>query len=179
MMNSVRATDVAPIILVMGPAGAGKSEIGAAVARELGIGFLDADSLHSPAARAKMAGGVSLTDEDRVPWLERIADLLKGASVAATGLVVACSALKRSYRDTLRRDAPQLFVVELQVPLDILTDRVRSRSSHFFPVDLLPAQLAALEPLQADERGMQIDGVAAPGTIVDTVVARVAAIGLD
>lgn len=156
----------APVILVMGPAGSGKSHIGAELASALGIPFLDADTLHSAAARAKMAGGQGLTDDDRAPWLARIAEVLAGARATGAGLVIACSALKRAYRDQFRASCSDLFVVELEASAEVLGERIRSRSSHFVSVDLLPSQLADLEHLEKDERGARIDGTQAPAVVV-------------
>lgn len=160
----------APVVVVMGPAGAGKSLIGAELARELGIAFLDADTLHSAAAREKMAAGQGLTDADRAPWLERVSTVLSGASTSGVGLVLACSALKRSYRDQFRLSAPDLYVIELDATPEVLSERLRSRSSHFVTVDLLPSQLEDLEPLGADERGARIDSMRAPAAVVTDAI---------
>lgn len=156
----------APVVMVMGPAGVGKSLIGAQLARELGIPFLDADTLHSVAARQKMAGGQGLTDDDRAPWLDRISSVLSGAATTGQGLVVACSALKRTYREQFRVAAPRLFFVELTATHEVLSERLRSRSSHFVSVELLPSQLSDLESLEHEERGARIDSMRAPAAVV-------------
>ncbi len=158
----------------MGPAGSGKSHIGQDLAHTLAIPFLDADTLHSAAARTKMAGGQGLTDDDRAPWLERISTVLAGSRATGKGLVLACSALKRAYRDQFRAACPELFVIELEVSPDVLGERLRTRSSHFVSVDLLPSQLADLEPLANDERGARIDGMRAPAVVVHDAISLVA-----
>lgn len=167
--------NAAPIILVMGPAGSGKSHIGEQLAHELGVPFLDADSLHSVAAREKMASGQGLTDDDRLPWLERIAALLGGARLTGRGLVLACSALKRAYRDQFRAECPELFVVELEATPEVLSERIRARSSHFVSVDLLPSQLADLQSLDPDERGARIDGMQTPAAVVNDAIRHISA----
>ncbi len=161
---------VRPIVLVMGPSGSGKSEIGRALAARLGVTFIDADDLHSTAARAKMSSGQGLTDLDRAPWLERIGELFSGARVAGTGIVVACSALKRAYRDGFRDACSELVTFELDVPADVLAQRIRDRASHFVTVDLLPSQLADLEPLDVDELGVRIPAVQSPQAVVGEAI---------
>jgi len=150
-------------ILVMGVSGCGKSTIGSLLADRLGVPFLDADSLHPAANLAKMSAGVPLDDEDRWPWLR-----LVGAALAASpdGTVVACSALRRAYRDLLRSFAPDLQIVHLVGTREELAARMRHREGHFMPVALLDTQLATLEPLGADEAGVEIDAMRPPDDIV-------------
>jgi gluconokinase len=150
-------------ILVMGVSGCGKSTVGSLLADRLGLPFLDADSLHPPANLAKMSAGVPLDDEDRWPWLR-----LVGAALAASqdGAVVACSALRRPYRDLLRSFAADLRLVHLVGTREELAARMRDREGHFMPVALLDTQLATLEPLGADEAGIEIDAMRAPADIV-------------
>lgn len=150
-------------IVVMGVSGAGKSSVGIALALLLGVGFVDADELHPPANVAKMAGGISLTDTDRWPWLD-----LVGAAFAdahETGLVIACSALKRSYRDAIRAAAPGVEFVHLRVSRPTLAERVTLRPDHFMPPSLLDSQLEILEPLEPDEAGVTVDS---EGSVHDT-----------
>lgn len=123
-------------IVLVGPSGCGKTAVGRALADELGWAFLDADDLHSPEARAKMASGVALTDEDRWPWLARVAEEMS----ARSNVVVACSALKQAYRDVL---PGRKFL--LDAPRSVLLERVASRKGHFMPASLLDSQLATLE----------------------------------
>lgn len=139
----------------MGVSGAGKSAVGIALAELLGSEFRDADSLHPATNVAKMAAGTPLTDLDRWPWLDLVGRALAGAP--DTGLVVACSALKRSYRDAIRAAAPASEFVHLVVPRAVLGDRVANRPGHFMPVSLLDSQLETLEPLESDEAGVRVD----------------------
>ena len=143
------------LLVVMGVSGAGKSSVGIAVAERLAINFTDADSLHPAANVAKMATGTPLTDADRWPWLDLVGRAL--ADAGDDGLVVACSALKRSYRDAIRAAAPAAVFVHLAVPRAVLGDRVASRPGHFMPATLVDSQLETLEPLGADEAGVTVD----------------------
>jgi|TARA_R110002012_G_scaffold196302_1_gene364751 carbohydrate kinase (thermoresistant glucokinase family) len=145
---------MAQAIVVMGVAGCGKSTIGAQLARSLSIPFIEGDSLHSRENVNWMAQGRPLTDDMRYPWLDEIAASLKGASDA--GVVVSCSALKRHYRDRLRKGG-DVFFLHIEVPRDVLAARMKNRQ-HFMPVSLLDSQLATLEPLEPDEGGIVIDG---------------------
>ena len=154
-----------PHIIVMGVSGCGKTTIGDLVARELGVRFLDGDSLHPVENVAKMASGTPLTDEDRWPWLATVGAELAAAGPA--GLVLACSALKRSYRDAIRAQAPETVFLHLHGSREVLGGRIEGRSGHFMPSTLLDSQLATLEPLEADEAGTVVD-IAAP---VEQVVA--------
>ena len=152
-------------IIVMGVSGCGKTTIGDLVARELGVPFLDGDSLHPVENVAKMAAGTPLTDEDRWPWLATVgAELAKAGD---GGLVLACSALRRSYRDAIREQAPDTVFLHLHGSKEVLGSRLEGRSGHFMPTTLLDSQLATLEPLEADEAGFVVD-IAVP---VDEVVA--------
>ncbi|WP_237762504.1 gluconokinase [Arthrobacter sp. ERGS1:01] len=142
-------------VIVMGVSGSGKSTIGALVADAMDIPFLDGDSLHPMSNISKMAAGTPLTDEDRWPWLEIVGDELAGTTAA--GIVIACSALKHSYRDVIRAKAPDTIFLHLDGSLEVLSSRLQGRSGHFMPPALLESQLAALEPLGADERAVVID----------------------
>ncbi|QNI07339.1 gluconokinase [Mycobacterium kubicae] len=157
-----RSTPRSPIV-VMGVSGAGKSTIGAALARRLGLPFMDADNLHPPANLAKMSAGVALTDADRYPWLEKVGDWL---AAHRDGGVMSCSALKRRYRDQLRTHCPQVRFLHLTGTPELLSRRITARPGHFMPVALLRSQLDALEPLGADENGVAVD----VGQDVDDVV---------
>ena len=152
-------------VVVMGVSGCGKTTIGDLVARELGVPFLDGDSLHPVENVAKMAAGTPLTDEDRWPWLATVgAELAKAGD---GGRVLACSALRRSYRDAIREQAPDTVFLHLHGSKEVLGSRLEGRSGHFMPTTLLDSQLATLEPLEADEAGFVVD-IAVP---VDEVVA--------
>ena len=147
-----------PQIVVMGVSGSGKSTVGARLAQTLGLPFLDADDLHPITNVDKMSAGIPLTDDDRWPWLATVGQAMAAAS--ATGIVVACSALKRSYRDAIRAAAPHTLVVHLDGSRDVLVARLAGRENHFMPPALLDSQLEALEPLGEGERGIviSIDG---------------------
>ncbi|MFW2513081.1 gluconokinase [Demequina sp. SO4-13] len=140
-------------VVVMGVTGCGKTTVGMRLAHELKAEFCDGDDLHSEEAIAKMAAGIALTDEDRWPWLEAVATWLGGQDRG----IVACSALKRVYRDCIRDVAGDAVVfIHLAAPQSVLEPRVRRRAEHeghFAPVGLLDSQYAALEPLAPDEIG--------------------------
>ncbi len=158
-----------PLLVVMGVSGSGKSTIGALLAARLAVPFLDADDLHPITNVDKMSAGIPLTDDDRWPWLAKV-----GAAIAAasgTGIVVACSALKRSYRDAIRAEAPGSRFVHLAGSRELLASRLGSRETHFMPASLLDSQLAALEPL-GDGEGITVDIAGEPEEIVDAVAAR-------
>lgn len=144
----------APIV-VMGVSGSGKSTVAAALAQRLRVPFADADDLHPPANIAKMTAGIPLDDDDRYPWLEAVGRWL--AEHCGSGGVIACSALKRKYRDQLRRHCPTVEFVHLTGPPEVIARRQASRPGHFMPVALMASQFATLEPLGPDERGMTID----------------------
>lgn len=128
-------------VVVCGVSGSGKSTVGAAAAALAGVTFVDADDLHPPANVAAMAAGVALTDADREPWLAAVGAALRDAAPC----VMACSALRGAYRERLRRDAPAVRFVLLDVPRSELERRIRHRSDHFMPASLLESQLATLE----------------------------------
>lgn len=150
LANPVVAARAVPVV-VMGVSGSGKSTVGRAAAGRLGRAFVDADDLHPAANKRKMAAGVPLDDEDRAPWLEAV-----GERLAAGDVVVACSALRRSYRDALRAHAPQAAFVHLDGTREQLTERLAGRDHEYMPASLLDSQLATLEPLEGDERGMAV-----------------------
>jgi beta-N-acetylhexosaminidase len=153
----------------MGVSGAGKTTTGILIAEALGVKFVDADSLHPPANLLKMAGGEPLTDEDRWPWLDEVGRTM--ARRADVGIVMACSALKRSYRDAIVRLAPDVRFVHLHSSAQLLATRVEQRAGHFMPPGLLASQLETLEALAKDERGVEVS-VEEP---IEDVVARAVA----
>jgi gluconokinase len=136
-------------VVMMGVSGAGKTVVGSALAASLGRPFVDGDDLHPVANKEKMRAGIPLTDEDREPWLRIIGERL----AVGDGVVLACSALKRRYRDLLRRYAPGAFFVHLDPRREVLQEHLAARSHEYMPPSLLNSQLDALEPLQPDERG--------------------------
>jgi gluconokinase len=156
-------------IVVMGPSGSGKSVVGLALAQRLGLPFVDADDLHPTANVAKMAAGVALDDGDRMPWLDVVAATLREAP---GGVVMACSALARRYRDRIRgrTTAPGVVFVELRVPRDELARRMGARE-HFMPSSLLISQLQTLEHLEPDEAGVVVAGDPPLADVVDAAVA--------
>lgn len=158
-------------VVVMGVSGAGKSTIGALVADALNFPFLDADSLHPLSNVRKMASGTPLDDEDRWPWLDLVGHEL--ATTRAKGIVIACSALKRGYRDAIRAKAPDTIFLHLDGSLEVLSARIEGRSGHFMPANLLASQLATLEPLAADESAVVIDIAGSMSHILDAAVAGI------
>lgn len=164
-----------PVVVVMGVSGSGKSTIGALVARDLGVPFTDADDLHPMANIEKMASGVPLDDDDRQPWLEIVGTTLADAARAGTGLVIACSALKRRYRDTILASAPQVRFVHLHGTREVLAARTEGRTGHFMPTSLLDSQLASLEALDPDEPGIVVDIDRPVGEIIDDAVSQLRA----
>lgn len=154
------------MVVVMGVSGSGKSTIGALIANSLAVPFADADGLHPIANIRKMAAGTPLTDEDRWPWLATVGDSLATAAAQGTGLVVACSTLKRSYRDAILERAPGTWFVHLDGSREVLSLRLEGRTGHFMPSALLASQLAALENLQPDEPGIVVDISATVSEIV-------------
>lgn len=131
--------------LVMGVSGCGKSTVGKMLADKLGWSFFDADDFHPAENIAKMKAGIPLTDEDRQPWLERLSKLLHDEVAAGRHPVLACSALRQSYRDTLLDGLPGLGIVYLRGDRELIASRLKSRSGHFMPAALLDSQFSALE----------------------------------
>ena len=156
----------------MGVAGSGKSTIGEALASALGVGFVEGDAYHPPENVERMSKGIPLTDADRAGWLSALADRLREARDAGEGLVMACSALKRSYRDILRAGAPELQLIYLRGPRALIAERLGGRSGHFMPASLLDSQLATLEEPFPDEQAWVCDAREAPEEIVAALVTR-------
>jgi carbohydrate kinase (thermoresistant glucokinase family) len=144
-------------VVVMGVSGCGKTTVGEKLAAALGWPFDEGDRYHPPANVAKMSAHVPLTDADRWPWLQALAELIARHERAGQSSVLACSSLKRSYRDLLRSGAPRVRFLHLAGDKAVLAERLAARTDHFFPADLLDSQYAALEPLQPDEDGVVVD----------------------
>lgn len=143
-----------PPVVVMGVSGSGKSTVGEALARRLGVPFEDADALHPPANIDKMTAGAPLSDDDRRPWLERVGSWLHDHR---DGGVMSCSALKRSYRDRLRSHCDCVRFLHLRGTPEFIGHRVAARTGHFMPAALLQSQFDVLQPLDPDEPGVEID----------------------
>ncbi|MGH3691964.1 MAG: gluconokinase [Microbacterium sp.] len=156
-------------VVVMGPSGSGKSTVGAFLADALGAGFIDGDDLHPAANVRKMAAGTPLDDTDRMPWLRLVGQALQ----AQDRVVIACSALRRSYRDLIRDQAPDVFFAELAIGRMLLEERMRVRADHFMPATLLDSQLQTLESLEADECGIRVDESADVSTASAVIAAAV------
>lgn len=168
-------TPVPAVVVVMGVSGSGKSTVGPLLARRLGVPFLEADDVHPAANRAKMAAGRPLDDEDRRPWLAAVAEWIREATDAGQGGVVACSALKHAYRNSLREAGAGVWFLYLELDRTTADRRVAGRVGHFMPARLVDSQYAALEPLRPDEPGLTVAAVADPQTLVDQAVRAVRA----
>lgn len=161
------------VLVVMGVSGCGKSTVARALASKLGWAYADGDDFHSDANVAKMSAGVPLSDDDRWPWLEEIARWIDDRAAAGRPAVIACSALKRSYRDVLRR--PGMAFVYLEGSAETISARLNARQGHFMAPELLASQLEALEPPANDEPSVTIrlEREQDPDQIVTEVVAAV------
>ncbi|HEV7185151.1 MAG TPA: gluconokinase [Leifsonia sp.] len=144
-----------PLVVVMGVAGCGKSTIGGRLAERIGVAFIDGDDLHPAANVEKMANGRPLTDTDRLPWLTDIGRTLHGHR--EVGLVVACSALRRPYRDIILREEPRTRFIHLHGEPAAIHARLAARPGHFMGAGMLAGQLQILEELADDEPGLMLD----------------------
>jgi gluconokinase len=160
-----------PVVLViMGVSGVGKSTIAALLAERLGWTFEEGDSLHPTANVEKMAAGIPLTDDDRWPWLARIADWIDGRLDTGENGIITCSALKRSYRNVLNRRGTGVEFVYLALDRADLEERVEHREGHFMPPSLLDSQLATLEPPATTEPAIQVDAGSDARLVVDRIL---------
>lgn len=159
-------------IVVMGVSGSGKSTVAIGLAARTGGTYLDADDLHPAENVAKMSAGIPLTDDDRMPWLARVAEAMAAADRPHHPAVVACSALRRTYRDALRTVAPDVFFVQLDGSPELLAQRIGERTDHFMPASLLSSQLALLEPLEPGEHGAAVSIDASAAVVVATAFER-------
>ncbi|ARX82348.1 MULTISPECIES: gluconokinase [Streptomyces] len=162
------------VVVVMGVAGTGKTTVGPLLAARLGVPYAEGDDFHPEANIAKMSAGTPLTDDDRWPWLDAIGEWAHGR--AGLGGVVSSSALKRSYRDRLRAAAPGLVFVHLTGDRALIEERMRGRKGHFMPTALLDSQFATLQPLGADEAGVDVDVAGTPAEIADRAAHALAAL---
>lgn len=163
------------LYVVMGVSGSGKSTIGTAFARALDTDFVEGDQYHPPENVRRMAAGIPLTDDDRAGWLRSLAAKIHEAKNAGTGLVITCSALKRSYRDILRAEAEDLRFIFLRGTPELLAERLATRKGHFMPASLLESQLATLEEPAPDESAWVCDIRDSPQHIVTALINRAAA----
>ncbi|NUL07614.1 gluconokinase [Streptomyces lunaelactis] len=157
------------VVVVMGVAGTGKTTIGPLLADTLGVPYAEGDDFHPPANIARMSAGIPLDDADRLPWLDAIGQWAHGR--AGLGGVVACSALKRVYRDRLRAAAPDAVFLHLTGDRALIEQRMSERKGHFMPAALLDSQFATLQPLGSDEAGVAVDVSGTPEEITERAVA--------
>ncbi len=162
-----------PAILVFGVSGAGKTTVGGMLAERLGWAFLDADDLQPRANVEKMRAGVPLGDADRWPWLDAVGAWIDARAAEGCASVIACSALKRAYRERLRAGRPQLKTVYLLGSEALIGERLAQRKGHFWPASLLPTQFAALEPPSPDERAIVVDIGPAPDVLVEAIARQI------
>jgi carbohydrate kinase (thermoresistant glucokinase family) len=165
-------------IIVMGVSGSGKSTIGALLAERLGWPFADADGFHPAANVAKMAAGQPLTDEDRWPWLDAIAAQIGASRTAAQPVVVACSALRRAYRERLRAGHSDLIFLHLAGAPEVIATRQAARQGHFMPPSLMASQFATLEDPAAEADAVTVSVSASPHEVVAAALEQLAARGV-
>ncbi|MFJ7071363.1 gluconokinase [Streptomyces sp. NPDC098781] len=157
------------VVIVIGVSASGKSTVGGKLAARLDVPFLEGDDLHPDANRKKMAAGVPLDDADRRPWLAALTEWIGAAATSHRGGVVACSALKRAYRDEFRR-AADVWFVHLALDREVARARLAHRKGHFMPAALLDSQFEALEPLGDDEPGVTLDAAGTPEETVEAAL---------
>ena len=174
-MNPKATSNATSTVVVMGVSGSGKSTIASMLAQRLHWIYEDADWFHPKSNIEKMHHGEPLNDEDRWPWLHAIADWIDSTRRAGEHGVVACSALKRAYRDILIGDRCDVRLVFLKGDLDLIARRVAARADHFMPPALLESQFAALQEPQADERPIVVSIVPHPREIVEAIVKQLGA----
>jgi gluconokinase len=161
-------TDEKPLIVVMGVAGSGKTTLASRLAEKLGVPFVEGDCLHPAANVKKMASGIPLIDDDRWPWLEAIGERMEVERTTGHGVVVACSALKRAYRDCLRKHVHgKIHFFLLDGSRQLIGDRMKQRKGHFMPPALLESQFATLERPAPDEHAVILDISHKPAQLVE------------
>ena len=160
------------IVVVAGVSGSGKTTVGVLLAKTLGWHFTDGDALHPAANIAKMRAGHPLTDADRKPWLDRVMAWMDGYLASGQPAVLACSALKVSYRDEIRAAGPGVHIVFLEVSRSVLAARLGARHGHFFPAALLDSQLAAVEVPQPGEDALVLPASEQPEREVREIMAH-------
>jgi gluconokinase len=157
-------------LIVMGVSGSGKSTIGDELARRLSFCYEDGDKFHPAGNVAKMSAGQPLSDEDRWPWLQAIADEIDRVCAAGRHAVIACSALKRAYRDILVHGRSDVRIIFLDGTQDLIANRLAQRKHHFMPPELLASQFKTLEPPDAGEHPITVSIDAPVASIVDDIV---------
>jgi gluconokinase len=157
-------------LVLMGVSGVGKTSVSVALIARTGWRFVEGDDLHPEANRAKMAAGQPLDDDDRWPWLRRVAAWIGEQEAAGRDAIVTCSALKRSYRDLLREGHPSVRFVHLLAPPGLIVERVTARRGHYMPPSLLESQLAILQPLQPDEPGVGVETTGDPASVAEAAL---------
>ncbi|MBY8874906.1 gluconokinase [Micromonospora sp. PLK6-60] len=159
-------------VVVMGVSGAGKTTVALGISERTGLRFAEADEFHPPANVARMRGGIPLDDEARWPWLRELAGWMTDRHAEGVSTVLACSALKRSYRDVLRQGPPDVEFVHLHGQAELIRDRLDRRAGHYMPASLLGSQRAILEHLEPDEPGVVLDIGLPPDELAAAAVAR-------
>lgn len=159
-----------PVLVVMGVSGSGKSTVAGILAGQLGWDLAEGDDLHPPANVAKMAAGIPLTDQDRWPWLDLVADWISDHTRAGIPGIITCSALKKSYRDRMRGD--NVVFVHLAGNKDLIARRLSARLDHFMPTTLLDSQISTLEPPGADENTLVVDLGRSPAEEAAEIITR-------
>lgn len=162
------STNRTPVLVIMGVSGSGKSTIAGLLAGRLGWDLAEGDDMHPPANVAKMAAGQALDDEDRWPWLAKVAEWIQQHTAAGRPGIVTCSALKHSYRDVLRGD--HVVFVYLVGTHDQIAARLVARHGHFMPAGMLDSQIETLEPPTDEEDAMRIDVTGSPPAEVDKII---------
>ncbi|WP_296337424.1 gluconokinase [Reyranella sp.] len=157
------------IVVVMGVSGSGKTTVSALLAARLGWQYREGDDLHPSANVEKMRSGTPLTDSDRLPWLQKIAQEIDGWRTQGEDGVLACSALKRAYRDIIIGDRPDMALAYLKGSQDLIARRMAARHEHFMPAALLASQFATLQEPTPDERPIVVDVDGGPGEIVGRI----------
>ena len=156
-----------PPMVIMGVSGSGKSTVGVLLGQRLDMPFIDGDDLHPAENKEKMRAGTPLDDDDRRPWLQAVGRTLESYRHEGNGVIVACSALKRLYRDLLREHAPDVLFLHLHGSVETLAGRMAARDHEFMPVTLLASQLEALEPLDSDEAHLILDVRRSPAELAE------------